>query len=126
MIYRALLIKYAEIGIKGQNRYVFEDALCDKVRERLKAVADGFTCVREQGRIFVSCPEEYDFDEAIAAIKTIFGVWAICPAAVIRSRLRRAALTRNIRSSLPRSARTWADTCSSVSLSLRLTFTTPM
>ena len=57
MIYRALLIKYAEIGIKGQNRYVFEDALCDKVRERLKAVADGFTCVREQGRIFVSCPE---------------------------------------------------------------------
>ena len=83
MIYRALLIKYAEIGIKGQNRYVFEDALCDKVREKLKAVADGFTCVREQGRIFVSCPEEYDFDEAIAAIKTIFGVWAICPAAVI-------------------------------------------
>ncbi|MBR0085252.1 MAG: tRNA 4-thiouridine(8) synthase ThiI [Lachnospiraceae bacterium] len=83
MIYRALLIKYAEIGIKGQNRYVFEDALCDKVRDRLSEVAEGFVCKREQGRIFVSCPEEYDFDEAIAKIKTVFGVWAICPAAVI-------------------------------------------
>ena len=83
MIYRALLIKYAEIGIKGQNRYVFEDALCDKVSERLAEVAEGFVCKREQGRIFVSCPEEYDFDEAIAKIKTVFGVWAICPAAVI-------------------------------------------
>ncbi len=83
MLYRALLIKYAEIGIKGQNRYVFEDALCDRIREKLNNVAEGFVCKREQGRIFVSCPEEYDFDEAIAQIKTVFGVWAICPAAVI-------------------------------------------
>lgn len=83
MLYRAFLIKYAEIGIKGQNRYVFEDALCDKVREKLKTVAEGFVCKREQGRIFVSCPEEYDFDEAVAQIKTVFGVFAICPAAVI-------------------------------------------
>lgn len=83
MLYRAFLIKYAEIGIKGQNRYVFEDALCDKVRQKLKTVAEGFTCKREQGRIFVSCPEEYDFDEAVAQIKTVFGVWAICPAGVI-------------------------------------------
>lgn len=83
MIYRALLVKYAEIGIKGQNRYVFEDALCDRIREKLNGVADGFICKREQGRIFVSCPEEYDFEEAIARIKTVFGVWAICPAAVI-------------------------------------------
>ena len=83
MIYRALLIKYAEIGIKGQNRYVFEDALCDRIREKLERVAEGFVCRREQGRIFVACPEEYDFDEAVAQIKTVFGVWAICPAAVI-------------------------------------------
>ncbi|MCR5322330.1 MAG: tRNA 4-thiouridine(8) synthase ThiI [Lachnospiraceae bacterium] len=83
MKYRALLIKYAEIGIKGQNRYVFEDALCDRIRGKLKNVAEGFVCTREQGRILVECPEEYDYDDAIAAIKTVFGVWAICPAIVI-------------------------------------------
>ena len=28
----AFLIKYAEIGIKGKNRYVFEDALMKQIR----------------------------------------------------------------------------------------------
>ncbi|MCR5331672.1 MAG: tRNA 4-thiouridine(8) synthase ThiI [Lachnospiraceae bacterium] len=83
MKYRALLIKYAEIGIKGQNRYVFEDALCDRIRGKLKKIAEGFVCTREQGRILVECPEEYDYDDTVNAIKTVFGVWAICPAIVI-------------------------------------------
>ncbi|MBP5331766.1 MAG: tRNA 4-thiouridine(8) synthase ThiI, partial [Lachnospiraceae bacterium] len=68
MKYRALLIKYAEIGIKGQNRYVFEDALCDRIRGKLKKIAEGFVCTREQGRILVECPEEYDYDDTINAI----------------------------------------------------------
>lgn len=33
---QAFLIKYAEIGIKGKNRYVFEDALVRRVKERLE------------------------------------------------------------------------------------------
>ncbi|MCR5685623.1 MAG: tRNA 4-thiouridine(8) synthase ThiI [Lachnospiraceae bacterium] len=83
MKYGSFLIKYAEIGIKGQNRYVFEDALCDRIKRKLLKVADGFKCIREQGRILVECPDCYDYDEAIAAIRTVFGVWAICPAIVI-------------------------------------------
>ena len=31
-MYKAFLIKYAEIAIKGKNRYIFEDAL---VRENM-------------------------------------------------------------------------------------------
>ena len=83
MNYKAFLIKYAEIGIKGKNRYVFEDALCDRIAEKLAKVADGFTVVREQGRLKVNCPDNYDYDEAITQIKTVFGVWEICPAVVI-------------------------------------------
>ena len=83
MRYKAFLIKYAEIGIKGKNRYVFEDALCDRIAEKLSKVADGFTVEREQGRIKVNCPDEYDYDDAIAQMKTVFGVWEICPAVVI-------------------------------------------
>ena len=29
MIFHAFLIKYAEIAIKGKNRYLFEDAPCE-------------------------------------------------------------------------------------------------
>ena len=83
MKYKAFLIKYAEIGIKGKNRYVFEDALCDRIAEKLAKVADGFEVVREQGRLKVNCPDEYDYDEAIDQMKKVFGVWEICPAVVI-------------------------------------------
>ena len=30
---QAFLIKYAEIGIKGKNRYLFEDALVNQIKE---------------------------------------------------------------------------------------------
>ena len=33
---KAFLIKYSEIGIKGKNRYMFEDALRDRVKEKLE------------------------------------------------------------------------------------------
>ena len=32
MTFQAFLIKYAEIGIKGKNRYIFEDALVKHAR----------------------------------------------------------------------------------------------
>ena len=35
MDYKAFLIKYAEIGTKGRNRYVFEDVLCKQINEHL-------------------------------------------------------------------------------------------
>lgn len=31
MNYRSFLIKYAEIGVKGKNRYLFEDALVKQI-----------------------------------------------------------------------------------------------
>ena len=31
-MFTAFLIKYAEIGVKGRNRYLFEDALVDQIR----------------------------------------------------------------------------------------------
>ena len=32
MQYQSFLIKYAEIGTKGKNRYMFEDALIKQIR----------------------------------------------------------------------------------------------
>ena len=37
-MYKAFLIKYSEIGIKGKNRYIFENALRDQIKRALDLV----------------------------------------------------------------------------------------
>ena len=78
MEYKAFLIKYAEIGVKGKNRYRFEDALVQQMQYALKPVGD-FNIRKESGRIFAEAQEEYDYDEAIAALRCVFGISGICP-----------------------------------------------
>ncbi len=82
MTFHALLIKYAEIAIKGKNRYLFEDALVKQMNIALSKVEGDFKVVKEQGRVYVFCPEEYDFEETIAALKTVFGIVYICPVVI--------------------------------------------
>ena len=59
MIFHAFLIKYAEIAIKGKNRYLFEDALVKQMKLALEPVEGEFTVTKEQGRVYVFCPEKY-------------------------------------------------------------------
>ena len=42
MQYQSFLIKYAEIGTKGKNRYMFEDALIKQIRYALRDVDGHF------------------------------------------------------------------------------------
>ena len=42
MRFHTFLLKYGEIGIKGKNRYLFEDALVRQVRYALKDVDGTF------------------------------------------------------------------------------------
>ncbi len=79
MRYSTFLIKYAEIAIKGKNRYVFEDALMHRMKLVLKRVDGEFAVTKSQGRVYVECNSEYDYDEVIAALSTVFGINAICP-----------------------------------------------
>lgn len=78
-MYRAFLIKYGEIGTKGKNRYLFEDALCRQIKRALKKVEGEFVISKEQGRIYVESKTDFDYDEAVKAIKTVFGIIWICP-----------------------------------------------
>ena len=47
-MYKSFLIKYAEIAIKGKNRYLFEDALVQNIRYHLERVegtiSESFCC----------------------------------------------------------------------------------
>ena len=58
MNYRSFLIKYAEIGVKGKNRYLFEDALVKQIHHRLKRLEGGFTVTKEAGRIYAEASEK--------------------------------------------------------------------
>lgn len=42
MRFHTFLLKYGEIGIKGKNRYLFEDALVRQIRFALKDVDGQF------------------------------------------------------------------------------------
>ena len=79
MQYKSFLIKYAEIGVKGKNRYLFEDALVTQIRHALKRVDGDFSVSKESGRIYATAEAEYDFDEVIETLQCIFGIAAICP-----------------------------------------------
>ena len=82
-MYKAFLIKYAEIAIKGKNRYIFEDALVDQIRYQLRNVEGTFKVVKEMGRIFVYPQGDFDYEEAVEAMKRVFGIYGICPAVVL-------------------------------------------
>lgn len=86
MVFKTFLIKYGEIGIKGKNRYLFEEALVCQIRNALKRAEGSFFVRREQGRIYVDCQEEYDFDETVEALQKVFGIVGICPVVVTEDR----------------------------------------
>ena len=83
MTYQAFLIKYSEIGVKGKNRYVFEDALVRQIKRALDNVEGHFIVKKQSGRVFVSVEGEYDYDEAVDALQHVFGISAICPTVVV-------------------------------------------
>ena len=79
IMYKAFLIKYGEIGVKGKNRYLFEDALVRQTRYALKKTDGEFEVTKENGRIYATAVSDFDFDEAVEALKTVFGIIGICP-----------------------------------------------
>ncbi len=79
MDYQAFLIKYAEIGIKGKNRYIFEDKLVSRINTALKRIPGGFTVSKTSGRIYAVASAPFDRDEAVAQLQTVFGISGISP-----------------------------------------------
>ena len=78
-MYKAFLIKYGEIGVKGKNRYIFEDALVRQIKYALKKIDGEFKVTKENGRIYATAESDFDYDEAVEALKTVFGIIGICP-----------------------------------------------
>ncbi|MBQ3105583.1 MAG: tRNA 4-thiouridine(8) synthase ThiI [Lachnospiraceae bacterium] len=78
-MFTAFLIKYAEIGVKGKNRYVFEDALIQQIKYALRRCEGEFKIRKTQGRIYVDALTEFDLQEVVDNLQTVFGISGICP-----------------------------------------------
>lgn len=53
-MFKMFLIKYAEIAIKGKNRYLFEDALVEQIRHTLERVEGHFVVTKNP--VVCMCP----------------------------------------------------------------------
>ncbi|MBQ9984571.1 MAG: tRNA 4-thiouridine(8) synthase ThiI [Lachnospiraceae bacterium] len=78
MKYNTFLIKYAEIGTKGRNRYKFEDVLCQQIKNHVARLGE-FSVRREYGRIFLYAESDYDYEDLIKELQKVFGIVGICP-----------------------------------------------
>ncbi|MCD7738149.1 MAG: tRNA 4-thiouridine(8) synthase ThiI [Lachnospiraceae bacterium] len=83
-MFTSFLIKYGEIGVKGKNRYRFEDALIQQIKYALKKCEGSFIVSKNSGRIYVEAETEFDFDEAVEHLQRVFGITAICPVVHIK------------------------------------------
>lgn len=78
-MFTAFLIKYAEIGVKGKNRYLFENALVQQIKYALKKCEGEFAVRKTDGRIYVDAVSEFDYEEAVSGLQKVFGISGICP-----------------------------------------------
>lgn len=85
-MYQAFLIKYGEIGVKGKNRYLFEDALIARMKQVLAPVEGRFAVTKEQGRIYVEADGPFDYEGTVEALKRVFGIVSICPVIITEDR----------------------------------------
>ena len=75
---RVLLVRYAEIHLKGLNRPFFERLLVDRIKQALHPVAARVE--REQGRIFVYGIGEEDLADSMDKLQRVFGIHSISSA----------------------------------------------
>ena len=77
-----IMVKYGEIALKGINKKTFEDMLQNNIKRRLKKIGQ-FGYERMQSTIYIEpLDENSNVDDAVEALKKIFGIGAIQKCAV--------------------------------------------
>lgn len=77
-----ILVKYGEIALKGLNKRTFEDVLVKNIKRRIKNLGKT-EITRAQSTICITPLDKYfNTAEAVERLKKIFGIAALCRAAV--------------------------------------------
>ncbi len=76
---RAIIVKYSEIALRGDNKYIFEDKLIKTIRNNLRDFTD-IIVKKSEGRILIeSTSGDADADEILPRIQNIIGLAYFCP-----------------------------------------------
>lgn len=79
MAEKVLIVKYGEIAMRGNNRYIFINRLISAIRRNIDPFGKYYV-VRDPGRLIVEDRGgELDYDLLIPRIEPIFGLVAVCP-----------------------------------------------
>lgn len=76
-----MLVRYAEIHLKGLNRPYFERSLMKRISLALRPLS--VKVVREQGRVFVFGIPQESMDEAADKLTRVFGIHSVSPALAV-------------------------------------------
>lgn len=76
-----LLVRYAEIHLKGLNRPYFERGLMKRIELALRPLT--VNVVREQGRVFVFGVPEAKIGDAADKLTRVFGIHSVSPAVAV-------------------------------------------
>jgi len=76
-----MLVRYAEIHLKGLNRPYFERSLMKRITLALRPLQ--VKVVREQGRVFVFGIPTESMDEAADKLTRVFGIHSVSPALAV-------------------------------------------
>lgn len=76
-----MLVRYAEIHLKGLNRPYFERSLMKRISLALKPLP--VKVVREQGRVFVFGIPQAAMDETAQKLTRVFGIHSVSPALAV-------------------------------------------
>lgn len=77
-----ILVKYGEMALKGMNKKTFEDILVKNMKRRIKSLGRS-KITRAQSTIYIIPQEDnFDINEAAERLKKVFGIAALCRAAV--------------------------------------------
>ncbi|MEA5049186.1 MAG: tRNA uracil 4-sulfurtransferase ThiI [Eubacteriales bacterium] len=76
-----LLVRYAEIHLKGLNRPYFERGLMKRIELALRPLT--VNVVREQGRVFVFGVPEEKIGDAADKLTRVFGIHSVSPAVAV-------------------------------------------
>ena len=94
-----LLCKYGEIVLKGANRKSFEDMLSREMKKRASTYGN-FDIYRAQSTIYIEpLDDEADMDGMFEAASKVFGIVAICRAAVCEKNME--AISRTAKEYVP-------------------------
>ena len=78
---KAILVRYAEIHLKGLNRPFFERLLVDRIQQALNPIHPNVE--REQGRIFVYGVCEEQIQECVDRLRRVFGIHSVSVACCV-------------------------------------------